>query len=247
MDGAGHHRPVAPEWESRIPEQEWQVYRRVMHEARAAGVQFAFGGAFATAVYTGELRNTKDFDFYVLPEDRDTMIEAITRAGLEDYFERLPYDRGWIYRASRGDVLVDVIWAMANRRATVDRDWLSRGPVVRIRGEQMRPIPIEELIWAKLYVLQRDRCDWGDVFNLIAAKADSIDWGRLLSRLAEDAPLLGGALSVFAWLDPEGARYIPRQVLSQLGVKPATGRYPVPPHSRAALLDSRPWFRPFAR
>ena len=28
-------------------------------------------------------------------------------------------------------------------------------------------LPPEELIWAKLYVLQRDRSDWPDILNLL--------------------------------------------------------------------------------
>lgn len=234
----------AQPWSHRLPEEEWRIYQRVAHEARQAGVSFAFGGAFATAVYTGELRNTKDFDFYVLPEHREAMKEAITRSGLTDHFDRLPYDRSWIYRASVGDVIVDTIWAMANQRALVDPVWLSRGPLVDIRGEQLRAIPIEELIWSKLYVIQRDRSDWGDVLNLIAAQTDSIEWYRLLARLGEDAPLLTAALSLFAWLDPARALVIPAAVWNELGLTPPRENVnPTDTQARAALIDSRPWFR----
>jgi hypothetical protein len=239
-------RANAQPWSHRLPDEEWQVYQRVMQEAQRLGVTFAFGGAFATAIYTGELRNTKDFDFYVLPSQRETMIEATRRAGLIDYFERLHYDRSWIYRASEGDVLVDVIWAMANQRAEVDASWLSRGPPVEIRGERLRAIPIEELIWSKLYVLQRDRTDWGDVLNLVAAQADIIDWKHLLSRLGDDAPLLAAALSVFVWLDPGSRARIPEEVWRSLGV---LGRHQDSPdagdiQARAALIDNRRWFNP---
>jgi hypothetical protein len=232
-------------WSDRLPEEEWRVYRRVAHEARAAGVRFAFGGAFATAVYTGELRNTKDFDFYILPSDRDAMKAAISRAGLTDYYERLPYDPSWIYRASEGDVLVDAIWAMANQRTAVDLAWLDRGPLVEIRGEQLRAIPIEELIWSKLYVLQRDRTDWGDVLNLISAQTDAIDWYYLLSRVGADAPLLSAVLVIFAWLDGSRARAIPENVWNRLGLDLERLSPPSPPdtEARAALIDSRPWFR----
>jgi hypothetical protein len=232
-------------WSHRLPDQEWRVYRRVAQEARKAGVRFAFGGAFATAVYTGDLRNTKDFDFYILPEDREAMKEAIGRAGLTDHFDRLPYDRSWIYRGSQGDVLVDAIWAMANQRAMVDTLWLSRGPLVEIRGDQLRAIPIEELIWSKLYVLQRDRTDWGDVLNVIAAQTESVEWPHLLNRLGEDAPLLTAVLVLFAWLDPVRALVIPPAVWDELGVRPPAPNAPnaIGPQARAALLDSRPWFR----
>lgn len=236
----------AQPWSQRLPDEEWRIYQRVMQEARGLGVTFAFGGAFATAVYTGELRNTKDFDFYVLPSERTRMIEATRRAALTDHFERLRYDRSWIYRASDGDVLVDVIWAMANGRADVDSLWLSHGALVEIRGERLRAIPIEELIWSKLYVLQRDRTDWGDVLNLIAAQAASIDWIRLLHRLGPDAPLLGAALGVFAWLTPSRAQAIPVVVWHRLGLQAPR---PAPEDradisARAGLIDSRPWFRP---
>jgi hypothetical protein len=243
---SGSGRADSQPWSHRLPDEEWQVYQRVMHEARGLGVTFAFGGAFGTAVYTGELRNTKDFDFYVLPSDRDTMIDATRRAGLADHFERLQYDRSWIYRASDGDVLVDVIWAMANQRADVDASWLSRGPQVGIRGERLRAIPIEELIWSKLYVLQRDRTDWGDVLNLIAAQAGAIDWKHLLNRLGSDTPLLAAALCIFAWLIPSRAQVIPATVWQRLGLQapqPATEDH-ADTRARADLLDSRPWFRP---
>lgn len=231
-------------WEDRVDPAQWEVYRRVVQEARRAGVRFAFGGAFATAVYTGKLRNTKDFDFYILPEDRQAMIGAVARAGLQDYYERLPYDRKWIHRSSSGDVIVDVIWAMANLRAWVDAHWLTAGPEVTMHAERIRAIPIEELIWSKLYVLQRERSDWGDVLNLIDARADTIDWDRLITRLADDAPLLTGALALFGWLAPDRARDILEPVWSRLGLaRPERTPDPEVTRRRAALLDSRPWFR----
>jgi hypothetical protein len=237
---------AAREWAAQIAEAEWSVYQRVIQETRSAGIPFAFGGAFATAVYTGDLRNTKDFDFYVLPNDREAMIEAISRAGLQDYHDWVPYDRAWIYRASQGDVIVDTIWAMANQRAAVDSRWLTEGPEVTLRGERLRAIPLEELIWSKLYVLQRERSDWGDVLRLLDAQAESVDWNHLLSRMGEDTPLLTGALAVMAWLAPDRAQQIPDQVWDRIGL-----RRPQPAHDaelsrrRAGLLDSRPWFRAF--
>jgi hypothetical protein len=235
---------IRPEWDSRIPEPEWQVYQRVIRGARQAGIPFAFGGAFATAVYTGELRNTKDFDFYIRPEDRSAMLEVVALAGLHDHFERLPYDRKWIYRASDGEVIVDIIWAMANQRALVDIAWLTRGPLVELRGEAMRAIPVEELIWCKLYVVQRERCDWGDVLNLIDAQAGRLDWDYLLHRMGEDAPLLSGVLALYRWLSPQRADVIPESIWDRLGVQ-RLGGHPVDPGltpTRARLLDARPWF-----
>jgi hypothetical protein len=239
---------LQPAWEHRIPPEEWTVYREVIQRARARGIRFAFGGAFATAVYTGELRNTKDFDFYLLPSDREPMIRAMHEAGLRDYFERLPYDRSWIYRASQDDIIVDAIWAMANQRTDVDEDWLTRGPEITIQGERLRAIPPEELIWSKVYVLQRERCDWGDVCNVLDAWVQDVDWERLLRRLGEDVPLLAGAMSVFAWLAPDRSSAIPGWVQTRLGLlKVPPVLDPLVSENRARLLDSRPWFRHHSR
>jgi hypothetical protein len=234
---------VQPEWDAAIGEYDWTVYRRVMQEARAAGVRLAFGGAFATGVYTGDLRNTKDFDFYILPAQREAMIEATRRAGLHDYHDQLPYDRNWIYRASSDGVIVDSIWAMANRRTEVTERWLTTGPLVQLREEVIRAIPIEDLIWSKLYVLQRDRCDWGDVLNLIQAQTQVIAWPALIDRLGEDAPLLGGVLLVYAWLAPERAAVIPSAIWDRLGLTPTRAPAGLDVTAqRVGLIDSRPWF-----
>jgi hypothetical protein len=244
VDSISEATAVHPPWDDDIDVTEWEVYHRVIREARAAGVRFAFGGAFATAVYTGHLRNTKDFDFYVLPDQRDAMVEATRRAGLHDHYDREPYERAWIYRASTDGIIVDTIWAMANLRTQVDQRWISAGPVVALRGELLHAIPIEDLIWSKLYVLQRERCDWGDVLNLIDSRPDLIEWEPLLDRMGEDAPLLAGALSVYAWLAPERVARIPRMVWERLGITPPTmGGGSELTGRRARLIDSRPWFR----
>jgi hypothetical protein len=243
VDSVSETTAVHPVWGPGIDVAEWEVYHRVIREARSAGVHLAFGGAFATAVYTGHLRNTKDFDFYVLPDQRDAMVEATRRAGLHDHYDREPYDRAWIYRASTDGIIVDTIWAMANLRTRVDQRWISAGPVVALRGELLRAIPIEDLIWSKLYVLQRERCDWGDVLNLIDSRPDVIEWEPLLDRMGEDTPLLAGALSVYAWLAPDRVSRIPGTVWERLGTTPQTTGGGPEVSRRARLIDSRPWFR----
>jgi hypothetical protein len=235
-------RTTPESWEV-IPDAEWAVYHEVIRQARSAGIPCAFGGAFATAVYTGQLRNTKDFDFYVLPQDRDRMIEVLDRIGLRDYFDRLAYDRSWIYRASRDDIIVDTIWQMANGRAPVDEQWLTRGPEVTIRGERVRAIPVEELLWTKLYVLQRERSDWPDVLSLVDSQADAIDWDRLIGRLGGDAPLLQAVLLVYRWLAPGRSCDIPEKVWAGLEPTGPCRDDPQLTRQRAGLLDGRPWFR----
>jgi hypothetical protein len=159
-----------------------------------------WAGPFGLASYTGHLRNTKDLDVYILPDDRAAMIQVVGSCGLEDYHAQLPDDRGWIYRSHASEIIVDVIWGMPNRRVWVDHDWLTRGPAMTIRGYTLQMLPVEELIWAKMYVIQRERCDWPDILNLIFHAGRRIDWNHLLGRIADDRPVLASLLSVFAWL-----------------------------------------------
>jgi hypothetical protein len=200
------------------------------------------GGGFALATFTGRWRDTKDIDFYIHPRDRERVVEALSRSGFKDYYPQLAYDRKWIYRSTQSDVIVDIIWSMANQRAQVDDLWFQRAKMLNLRGQRLLLIPPEELMWCKLYILQRDHCDWSDVFNLIYAIGPRMDWSHLLWRLEEDLPLLRAVLHVYAWLCPKHVLKLPSMLWSSLGM-PAP-RPPAKPSSRnnIRLLDSRGWF-----
>ncbi len=235
---------IQTQWAEQIPDEQWSTYSQVLRAAQHEGIPFALGGAFALAVYTGRWRNTKDLDLYLLPEDRERMIKLLTRLGLEDLHDRLPYDRAWIYRAISGDSIVDIIWAMANLRAEVDTRWVSQGPTIDLRGIPCRVLPVEETIWTKLFVLQRDRCDWPDVLNLLYASGPEMDWKHMLCRLDGDTALMRGNMAVFEWLCPGRSRMLPKWLWQTLRLpepEPATGEDTDQEHVR--LLDSRPWFR----
>lgn len=234
--------PLAFRWASAISEDEWIAYRTGMETVRNTGIGFMLGGGFAMAAFTGRWRDTKDIDFYILPSDRDKVVAALTRAGFKDYFEQRPYDRKWIYRSVREEVVIDIIWAMANQRAAVDASWFTRAEELTLRSQKVQVVPLEEFIWAKLYILQRDHCDWTDVFNVVYANGPSIEWDHLMGRLGEDLNLLRGMLSVYAWLCPKKVRELPQDLWSKLGIPAPAPDDPAPSYDRPRLLDSRGWF-----
>lgn len=234
---------VNPTWASIVPDEQWNTYLDAIRATRRTGAQFLLGGAFGLAGYTGRWRNTKDLDFFVLPEDKDKIVDALTKAGFEDYHLKLPYDRGWIYRAVRDEVIVDTIWQTPNRRSVVDEQWFKRGRPVVLRNEKLAVIPAEELLAIKLYVLQRDRCDWPDLINLLYATAATLDWDHVLYRMGSDTPLLSGLLQVFNWVAPAQAKEIPSRIREQFCLPKVTmAELEIPDNERKALLDSRPWF-----
>jgi hypothetical protein len=227
-----------------IPTEQWVVYRDVIHGARAKGIPFALAGAFAVGTYTGTWRNTKDLDLSIVPRDRDAMVEVMNAAGLADYYDQQPYDRGWIYRGYRDGTIVDIIWAMANRRAFFDEQWLTRAPEFEFMGERVNTMPAEELIWDKLYIVQRQRCDWPDILNLLHATASGLDWAHLLRRLGEDRWLFAGLLSVYRWMCPgAAAANIPAHVWRSVNLPaPAVNGCPRVDVARVNFFDTRPWF-----
>jgi hypothetical protein len=226
-----------------FPREQADVYERVLYGARERNIPFALCGAFAVGTYTGEWRNTKDLDLTILPQDRARMIDTLSDAGLQDYYDEQPYDRGWIYRGRRDGAIVDLIWAMANRRAFFDEEFLTRARPAEFMEIPVRVIPPEELLWDKLYIMQRQRCDWPDILNLLHATAETLEWDRLLKRVGEDTWLLAGLLATYRWLCPGRARAIPAAVWEQLHMPPpGAADSPDVEARRVRFFDSRPWF-----
>lgn len=229
-------------WTEGISDVEWETYHAAMSGLREAGIDFMLGGGFALAAFTGRWRNTKDIDLYILPKHRERAAQLITQAGLKDFHSRLAYDRSWIYRGHREDTIVDLIWAMANGRAEVDPIWFARAGQADLRGFPVKIAPIEEFLWCKLYIVQRDRCDWVDGMNLLFAQPGGLDWAHLLWRLGEDWPLLQGLLTLYGWLYPEAADRLRERLPEPLKIPAGLGGGARPWEERVRLLDSRRWF-----
>lgn len=235
-----------PAWARVIPDEQWKTYLEAIRAIRKAGARFVLGGAFGLAAYTGRWRNTKDIDFFVLPSDKDKVVDALTKAGFDDYFSKAEYDRGWIYRATKEETIVDAIWQTPNHRSTVDEEWFKRGRSVCLREQTLQAIPAEELLAIKLFVIQRDRCDWPDLLNLLHAVGEELDWAHVLARAGSDRGLLAALVQTFAWVAPARAARIPRPVREALGLpEPSPAELALPENHRVGMLDSRPWFAAF--
>jgi hypothetical protein len=179
-------------------------------------------------------------DLYTLPQHRDTMVRLIEGLGLTDVNDRWPYGTDWTYRASTGDTIVEVIWKMKNDRAVVDEPWLSRALEVKGRGLTLPVAPPEEMMWAKFYVMNRERCDWPDILNYMYFCGDELDWDHLLKRLGPDSLLLAGVLCVFAWLSPDRAKLLPESLWPRVGLAhPDSTQSGVDTRLRARMLNRK--------
>jgi hypothetical protein len=197
----------------------------------------------ALATYTGHWRNTKDIDVVIHENDRERVIEAVRRAGFADYYEREAYDRSWIFRGFKDGMLFDVIWALPNHRVGVDAAWFERARTIWLHGRAYTVVPAEELVRIKLYVMQRERCDWVDVLNILAAVSEDISWPWLVERMDRDLPLLHAALAIFNWMCPGRAHALPAWLRKQFALpRVETDDFSLTEERRVRLFDSRPWF-----
>lgn len=196
-----------------------------LDRSEEARLPVLLGGGLGLSAYMPLRRRTKDLDFYVHPRDRDRTVAMLAEMGFHDFYDEKPYDRDWIYRSRRGEVIIDIIWRFANYFAEVDDEWFTRCwrfPA----GERVIPVvPPEELIRAKIFVFQRERCDWPDLLNLLNHCAAKLDFTYLRKRLGSHSALLESLLTLYGWLCPNGA-------------DPPKDELP----SRPNLLDTRPWF-----
>lgn len=236
--------PLEPtaDWSSWFPEEEWAVYRDVVKAAEEKKILYAVGGGPAYSEYSKRHRWTKDLDFFIKATDVNAMKEIMAELGFVDYFDQEEYDRSWIYRGFKDGVILDIIWTMPNHRMVVDDLWLTRGITVKLWDMRLRLLSPEELLWSKIYVMQRDRTDWPDLLNLVHTCADKLDWKHLCNRLGEDVLLLGALLFVYKWMCPGGARRLPEWLWSEIRSAEKDGKESGCIKERQFLLDTRDWF-----
>jgi hypothetical protein len=187
-------------------------YRRAMEVLLARGVPFLVGGAYAFAHYTGIARDTKDFDLFLQSEDRAAALQALQRAGYEVQVS-FPH---WLAKAYSGDHFVDLIYGSGNGLTPVDSGWFEHARPAEMLGMQVAICPVEEMIWSKSFIMERERYDGADVAHLLHACGQDLDWPRLLRRYGEHWRVLLSHLALFGYIYPSAAAKVPQPVLETL-------------------------------
>jgi hypothetical protein len=174
-------------------------YRHAMAVLEEAGIPFLVGGAYAFARYTGIVRDTKDFDLFILPRDFDAALAALAAAGY-------PVERNfphWLGKARGVDgSFVDLIFGSGNGLTPVDEGWFRHARRGDVLGVQVRLCPPEEMLWSKAFIMERERYDGADVAHLLHCCAEQLDWQRLLARFGEHWRVLLSHLVLFDYIYP---------------------------------------------
>jgi hypothetical protein len=211
--GVGGLAPVADGPAADLPERTLGFYRRALEALNAAGVPYLVAGAYAFARFTGIERHTKDFDIFVRQED-----EALAHRVLRDLgCEIEHFSPHWLSKATCGADFIDIIHSSGNAVAEVDERWIAHAVEDEVLGVPVRLCPVEEMIWSKAFIMERERFDGADVAHLLHDCAADIDWARLLERFGEHWRVLYSHLVLFGFIYPTRRGAVPQWVMEELG------------------------------
>ncbi|HEX5165816.1 MAG TPA: hypothetical protein VFV93_10505 [Thermomicrobiales bacterium] len=175
-------------------------------------ISFLVGGAFALQRYTGLARDTKDIDIFVRPSDVRRTLRQFARAG---YATEVPFPH-WLAKARCGEFFMDIIFSSGNGLAVVDDEWFAGATDAEVMGMPVKLAPVEETVWSKAFIMERERFDGADVAHLLHATADTLDWQRLLRRFDGHWPVLLSHLVLFGYIYPSKRDLIPGWVMTRL-------------------------------
>jgi hypothetical protein len=193
-------------------EPEAAFYRDVLEVLQAAGVPILVGGAYAMSAYTAIERPTKDLDLFLRRADYERAVAAVEAAGYETEL-KFPH---WLGKTLAGTWCVDLIFNSGNGLTQVDDAWFAHAKNADVLGVPSRIVPVEEMIWSKALIMERERFDGADVAHLIRAQAATLDWARLLDRMQATWRVLLSHLVLFGFIYPGERSLVPRWVMDQL-------------------------------
>ncbi len=198
-------------------------YREVLQLLNESKIPFMLGGGFALRHYTGIYRDIKDLDLFCKGGDYTRILMFFAEHG----FQTELTDVRWLAKIVKGDHFVDLIFNTVNNICTVDDVWFEHSVESELFGMPVRLIPVEEMIWCKIYVQNRERYDGSDVNHAILKQGRTLDWKRLWGRIEQHWHLLFAQILSFQFVYPTERDIIPMWLYDQL-LELARGQYNLP-------------------
>lgn len=192
-----------------------RFYRAAIKLLVDATIPFLVGGAYAYGAHTGIIRRTKDFDIFMMEVDVKLALHLLSRAGYQ-VETTFPH---WIAKAFCGEDFLDIIFSSGNGLCPVDEQWFQHALEGRVLDLDVKLCPVEEMIWQKAFILERDRCDVADVAHLLRHCGQRLDWDRLLARFAEHWRVLFAQIVLFDFVYPSHRDQIPASIRKQLATR----------------------------
>jgi hypothetical protein len=178
----------------------------------AAAIPFLIGGAFAQSRYTKRYRETKDLDIIIRRRDVPETLTAFDAAG---YRTEMTFPH-WLAKIHSGDFVLDLVYSSGNGVLDVDDDWFTHAVDGEVLGRAVKLCPVEELLWSKAFIQERERYDGNDVLHLLHARASGMDWDRLVARFGDHWPVLLSQIVLFFFVYPDRRGTVPSAVVDDL-------------------------------
>lgn len=214
-----------------------EFYKEALEMLNASGCQYMLGGAFAMFQYTGIFRDTKDLDIFCKSSEYPKILKYFASQGYKTELT----DVRWLAKVFHGDYFIDIIFDTVSNICTVDDTWYERATTGYFADVPVKFIPVEELIWCKIYVQNRERNDNADINHILLKYGRNVDWNQLLFRLDTHWHLLLAQLLIFQFVYPaDYHEIIPKWLFDEL-MNRANEQYDLPPPvekvCRGPLID----------
>jgi hypothetical protein len=169
------------------------------------------GGLASAAV--GRPRCSADIDLFVFPRDAGRALELLAPAG----FDTEQTNPHWLYKATRGGVLVDLIFK-GPRDVYLDEEMLARARVQPVLGRPVPVAPAEDLLVMKALVHDEETPrHWHDALGIVAS--GDLDWDYLVYRARKGnrrvLSLLYYALSIDLAVPARAVEALHRQIAAE--------------------------------
>jgi hypothetical protein len=195
------------------------------------------GGGFAFHHYTGIVRHIKDLDIFCKASQCPRLLQFFNHRGYVTEWT----DVRWLAKVFSGPYFMDMIFDSPSNICPVDDSWYEHAVDAEFHGLSLKVLPVEELIWSKLYVQNRERYDGADINHLLLHCGKTLDWQRLMWRIDRHWHLLLAQFIIFQFVYPSDYDdIIPKQLFHAL-MERARQQYDVPPPvekiCRGPLID----------
>lgn len=214
-----------------------EFYKEALEMLNASGCQYMLGGAFAMFQYTGIFRDTKDLDIFCKSSEYPKILKYFASQGYKTELT----DVRWLAKIFHEEYFIDIIFDTVSNICTVDDSWYERASTGYFADVPVKFIPVEELIWCKIYVQNRERNDNADINHILLKYGRNVDWNQLLFRLDTHWHLLLAQILIFQFVYPaDFHEIIPKWLFDEL-MKRANEQYELPPPlekvCRGPLID----------
>lgn len=144
----------------------------------AAGFPYMIGGGVALWAY-GRKRCTKDFDIFLPVQLPHRALNELARRG----FHTRDTDAGWLYKAFKHDVLIDlIVWTTGNIR--LDAETFERTRLFAVNGHEFRVMGPEDLLFRKILSFREETPkDWYDALSMVGETQCGFDWDYFMRRV----------------------------------------------------------------